>query len=173
LHLALGGIDSDPMKRWSRWPVVLGVAVVMAIAVFVPASVTVAAYTGGIQLPTPISKQQAITDALANLPNGGAGFTVVASQYEPSSKHYVAAFDGGGSFGGDQAPDCFVLTALPFIRFGPCHYHPVWVVEMTMSDCQLEIAINAFKGDFGGMGASGACPQPNPQVRDNGWFTWQ
>ena len=146
---------------------------VWVVAVFVPASATVAAYTGGLQLPTPISKQQAITDALANLPNGGAGFTVVASQYEPSSKHYVAAFDGGGSFGGDRAPDCFVLTALPFIRFGPCHYHPVWVVEMTRSDCQLAIGINAFTGDFDGMGSNEGCPQLNAPGHDSGWFTWQ
>ena len=161
------------MKRRGRWFIVLGVAGVLVAAVFVPASATVAAYTGGLQLPTPISKQQAITDALANLPNGGADFTVVASQYEPSSKHWVATFDGGGSFGGDQAPDCFVFTALPFIRFGPCHYHPVWVVEMTRSDCQLEIEINAFTGEIGGMGTTGKCPQPNPQMHDSGWFAWQ
>jgi hypothetical protein len=35
-----------------------------------------------------ISEQQAITDATHQLPDDGAGYTLMAVQFEPSSKHF-------------------------------------------------------------------------------------
>jgi hypothetical protein len=101
----------------------------------------------------PISEQQAITDAMHQLPDDGAGYTLIAVQFEPSSKHFNFSGPNGSVFGEDDVKECLVMPPLPPLPFlTPCRYYPVWVVALSNPTCDVVIAINAHTGRFGGAG---------------------
>jgi hypothetical protein len=102
-----------------------------------------------------ISEQEAIADAMHQLPNNAAGYTVVATQLEPTSSHFDFSGPNGQRFGEDQVKECLVIPPLPPLPFlTPCRYFPVWVVALSTPTCDVVIAINAHTGRFGGAGAS-------------------
>ena len=137
-------------------PLRRAVLVLLCLAALLAAgtiAVAAGAYREASQKPVPISDSQATAKAMKALPNNGAGFTVVALQLEPSSKHFDFMGANGQGFGEDQVQECLAippLGPLPFIS--PCRYYPVWVVVVTKQGCAAAIAINAFTGRFGGAG---------------------
>jgi hypothetical protein len=111
----------------------------------------------------PISEQEAITDAMHQLPNNGAGYTLVAVQFEPSSKHFDFSGPNGQGFGEDEVKECLVIPPLPPLPFvTPCRYYPVWVVALSNQTCKVVIAINALTGRFGGAGGEGYAGDAQP-----------
>jgi hypothetical protein len=116
----------------------------------------------------PISEKEAIAAAMHDLPNNGAGYTLVAVQLESSSKHFDFSGPNGQGFGEDEVKECLVIPPLPPLPFlTPCRYYPVWVVALSTQTCSVVVAINALTGRFGGAGAGyqgGA--QPNSTASD-------
>jgi len=132
--------------------VVVTAAILLALGVVVVAADTQQAASAPSR---PISEQEAITDAMHQLPNDAAGYTVVATQLEPSSSHFDFSGPNGQRFGEDQAKECLVIPPLPPLPFlTPCRYFPVWVVALSTQRCDVVIAINAHTGGFGGAGES-------------------
>jgi hypothetical protein len=102
---------------------------------------------------SPISESEAVADAMRQLPNNGAGYTMEAAQLEPSSRHFEFSGPNGQGFGEDQVKECMVIAPLPPLPFlTPCRYYPVWVVALSNQTCDVVIAINALTGRFGGGG---------------------
>jgi hypothetical protein len=100
-----------------------------------------------------ISEQEAIADAMKALPANGAGYRVVVAQLEPSSKHFEFSSANGQQFGEDQVRECLVLPLVGKVPFlSPCRYYPLWVVALSSQTCDVDIAINALTGRFGGGG---------------------
>src|ERR1700688_2031191 len=74
-----------------KWPLGWVVFVLLAVGVFLAlGAVGVAADTplAASEASKPISEREAIADAMRQLPNNGAGYKVVATQLEPSSRHF-------------------------------------------------------------------------------------
>ena len=131
---------------------VLVLLCVMIVLVIGAIAVAADSYREASSKPVPISGAQATANAMKALANNGVGFTVVALQLEPSSKHFDAAVPSG-RFGEDQVKECLVIPPLPPLPFiSPCRYYPVWIVALTNGGCDVTIAINAFTGRFGGGG---------------------
>lgn len=134
------------------------VLVLLALAVLLAmGGMVVAANTQRVasQPSKPISEQEAVADAMRALPNNGAGYTVLATQLEPSSRHFDFSGPNGQRFGEDQAKECLVIPPLPPLPFlTPCRYYPVWVVVLSSQTCDVVVAINALTGRFGGAGAN-------------------
>ena len=139
--------------------VLLTPAIVLALGV-----VVVAADTGweASKPSAPISEQEAVADARRELPNDGAGYTVVATKLEASSKHIDFIAPNGQGFGEDQVKECLVIPPIPPLPFlTPCRYYPVWVVALSNQTCDVVIAINALTGRFGGGGAGSKGSAPS------------
>jgi hypothetical protein len=112
-----------------------------------------------VTTPSPISEQEAVADARKALADGGAGYTVVATHFEPTSKHFDYSFADSQGFGEDQVRECLVIPPLPPLPFlTPCRYYPVWLVELRSESSDVVIAINARTGCFGGGGGAGIVP---------------
>jgi hypothetical protein len=78
-----------------------------------------------VTTPSPISEQEAVADARKALADGGAGYTVVATHFEPTSKHFDYSFADSQGFGEDQVRECLVIPPLPPLPFlTPCRYYP-------------------------------------------------
>lgn len=139
------------MKRLLERVVLVLVALAVLLAM---GGMVVAANTQRVasQPSKPISEQDAVTDAMRALPNNGAGYTVLETQLEPSSRHFD--FSGpNGRYGEDQVKECLVIPPLPPLPFlTPCRYYPVWVVVLSSQACDVVIEINALTGRFGGAG---------------------
>lgn len=139
------------MQRLLRWAIF---AFLAAIAVAAVGGIAVAAgtYREEAKASKPISNREAIADAMKQLPNNGAAYTVVAVELEPTSKHFEYS-GANGRFGGDLAQECLRIPPLPPLPFlSPCRYYPVWVVDLTSQSCDVTIAINALSGRFAGAG---------------------
>jgi len=133
--------------------VLLTLAILLALGGMVVAADTERAAS----IPSkPISEQEAVADAMRQLPNNGAGYTVVATQLEPSSSHFDFVGPNGQRVGRDEGKECLVIPPLPPLPFlTPCRYYPVWVVALSSQTCDVVIEINALTGRFGGGGGSG------------------
>jgi len=136
--------------------------VFLAAALLLTASgiVVVASTQHEASRPTqPISRQQAIVNAMSHLANHGAGFTVVAARLAPSSSHVDYTAPNGQGFGIDGAQECLVIPPLPPLPFlTPCRDFPVWLVALSSPNCDVIIAVNAHTGRFAGGGASNQGP---------------
>jgi hypothetical protein len=134
--------------------VLLTLAILLALGGMVVAADTERAAS----IPSkPISEQEAVADAMRQLPNNGAGYTVVATQLEPSSSHFDFVGPNGQRVGRDQGKECLVIPPLPPLPFlTRCRYYPVWVVALSSQTCdvEIEIEINALTGRFGGAGGT-------------------
>lgn len=140
---------NGPLRR--VFFVLLTAAILLALGVVVVAADT---QTAASAPSKPISEQEAIADAMHQLANNGAGYTVVATQLEPSSSHFKFTGPNGQGFGEDEAKECLVIPPLPPLPFlTPCRYYPVWVVALSTQACDVVIAINAHTGRFGGAGS--------------------
>jgi hypothetical protein len=131
--------------------VLLTLAILLAVGGVVVAA---DAQSVGSRPSSPISEPEAVADAMRQLPNNGAGYTIEAVQLEPSSSHFDFSGPNGQGFGEDQVKECLVIPPLPPLPFlTPCRYYPVWVVALSSQTCDVVIAINALTGRFGGGGA--------------------
>jgi hypothetical protein len=136
--------------RLRRWLAVAGLTT-LALAAGGALAVKADIDRASGQAVKPITEQEAIADAMKSLPDDGAGFQVVATQFEPSSKGFEFSYPGG-SFGEQDGMECLTIWPLPRLPFSPCRYHPVWVVAMSSQSCEVVVAIHAYTGQFGGGG---------------------
>ena len=123
------------------------------------------AFMATSQPPQQISEKEAVADAMRQLPNDGAGYTVGATQLEASGSPFDFTGPSGLAFGKDKAKECLIIPPLPPLPFLPCRDYPVWVVALSSQNCDVIIAINGFTGRFGGAGAlsrAGAQATPSP-----------
>jgi hypothetical protein len=139
--------------------VLLTLAILLALGGMVAAADTERAAS----IPSkPISEHEAVADAMRQLPNNGAGYTVVATQLEPSSSHFDFVGPNGQEVGEDQVRECLVIPPLPPLPFlTPCRYYPVWVVALSSRTCEVVIEINALTGRFGGAGGTNGGSAPS------------
>jgi hypothetical protein len=171
--------------RIKKWPLGWLVFVLLTLVVLLAlGAVVVAADTqrAASEPSKPISEQEAIADAMRQLPNNGAGYKVVATQLEPSSQHFDFLGPNGERVGEDQVKECLVIPPLPPLPFlTPCRYYPVWVVALSSQTCNVDIEINALTGRFGGggggsapstSGASGSC-EISPSGEATAPIWWQ
>lgn len=142
----------------------LTLAIVLALGAIVVAGDT---YWATSKPSKPISEKEAVADAMRTLPNNGAGYTVVATQLEPSSSHFDFVGPNGQGVGEDQVKECLVIPPLPPLPFMPCRDYPVWVVALSGQTCDVIIEINALTGRFGGGGTVGGSAPSTSGVSDS------
>ena len=168
-----------PARRWwTRWKPVS--ALVAALIVVAMATTYVSAANSAGQAK-PISEAAAIADAMKQLPNNGAGYQVVKTELEASSKHFEFVGPNGNSYSEDSAQECLVMPPLPRLPgLEPCRYYPVWMVALSSAKCQTVIGINAYTGRFAGGGSATVATQSQapsmddcaitPEAPDVHWF---
>ncbi len=155
-------ITNRPLRRAVL--ALLTLAIVLALGGMV---VAVDAYWATSKPSKPISEQEAIADAMRKLSNNGAGYTVVATQLEPSSSHFDFVAPNGQGVGEDKVKECLVIPPIPPLPFLPCRDYPVWVVALSGPTCDVIIEINALTGRFGGSGTAGGSPPSTSAASDS------
>jgi hypothetical protein len=159
-RIGRGQIMNRPYGR-----VVLVLLTLAMLLVLGGMAVAADAFLAASQPPKQISEKEAVADAMRQLPNNGAGYTVAATQLEPGGSPFDFTGPSGQGFGEDKAKECLIIPPLPPLPFLPCRDYPVWVVALSSQNCDVIIAINGFTGRFGGAGVgyrAGAQATPGP-----------
>lgn len=106
-------------------------------------------------------------DAMRTLSNNGAGYTVVATQFEPSISHFDFVGPNGQGASEGQVKECLTIPPQPPVPSQPCRDNPRWVVAQSGRRFDVVIPINALTGRFGGGGTVGGSAPSTSGASDN------